>query len=140
MRHKSAERLVEYVCSQASLKNNSFWQSFISADILHNAISSGIVEMLRICFKFFPDLVWTKMPNEGYIMQDAIRNRQKNVFSLLCNMPIGKLLVLKVGESQNTTSHLAAKLSSSSRLASIPGAAFQMQKELQWFKVCLMFY
>lgn len=80
------------------------------------------------------------MPNEGYIMQDAIRNRQENVFNLLCNMPIGKLLVLKVGESQNTTSHLAAKLSSSSRLASIPGAAFQMQKELQWFKVCLMLH
>lgn len=135
LRHKSALRLVEYVCSQALIMNSSlFWQSFISADILYNTISSGIVEILRIYFQFFPDLIWTKMPYEGYIMQVAIKNRQEKVFSLLCKMPIGKLLVLVVDESQNTTSHLAARLTSSPQLASISGAAFQMQKELQWFK------
>ncbi|XP_028768989.1 ankyrin repeat-containing protein NPR4-like isoform X2 [Neltuma alba] len=135
LRHKSAERLVEHVCSQAFIMNNFiFWQSFVSADILYNTISSGIVEILRICFKFFPDLIWTKMPNEGYIMQVAIKNRQEKVFSLLCKMPIGRLLVLVVDESQNTTSHLAARLTSSPQLASVSGAAFQMQKELQWFK------
>ncbi|KAK4275381.1 hypothetical protein QN277_018473 [Acacia crassicarpa] len=135
LRHKSAEILVEHVCSQASITNNSlFWQSFISAEILRNTISSGIVEILRICFQFFPDLIWTKMPNEGYIMQVAIKNRQEKVFSLLSKMPIGKLLVLVVDESQNTTSHHAARLSSSPRLALVSGPAFQMQKELRWFK------
>ncbi|KAE9598520.1 hypothetical protein Lal_00020996 [Lupinus albus] len=135
LRHVFAMRLVEYVCSQVSTMNDSqFWQSFVSADIISSATSSGIVEMLRICFQFFPDLVWTYMPNEGYIAQVAIKNRQEKVFSLLCKMPIiCKIFILVVDESQNTTSHLAAKFASP-QLASISGAAFQMQKELQWFK------
>lgn len=140
LKHESSVRLVEYVCSQALTMNDSqFCQSFVSADILYNAASSGIVEILRTCFHFFPDLVWTKMPNEGYIVQVAIKNRQEKVFSLLCKMPIGKMLVLVIDESQNTTSHLAARLTSP-KLESISGAAFQMQKELQWFKVCLILH
>ncbi|XP_027341138.1 uncharacterized protein LOC113854380 [Abrus precatorius] len=135
LRHLSAVSLVEFVCSQVSTVNNSeFWQSFVSADIIFNATSSGIVEMLRICFQFFPDLVWTRLPNEGFVAQIAIHNRQEKVFSLLCKMPIiCKFLMLALDESQNTTSHIAARFSSS-QLASISGAAFQMQKELQWFK------
>ncbi|KAK7288523.1 hypothetical protein RIF29_01984 [Crotalaria pallida] len=135
LRHIFATRLVEYVCSQVSTMNDSqFWQSFVSADIISNATSSGIVEILTTCFRFFPDLVWTYMPNEGYIAQVAIKNRQEKVFSLVCKMPIiCKIFILAVDESQNTTSHLAAKYAHP-QLASISGAAFQMQKELQWFK------
>ncbi|RDX83823.1 Ankyrin repeat-containing protein ITN1, partial [Mucuna pruriens] len=135
LRHTSAVRLVELVCKQVSTTNDSqFWQSFVSADIIFNATSSGIVEFLRICFQFFPDLVWTGKPNEGFVAQIAIKNRQEKVFSLLCKMPIiCKFLMLALDESQNTTSHLAARFVSP-QLASISGAAFQMQRELQWFK------
>ncbi|AET00367.1 putative ankyrin repeat-containing domain, PGG domain-containing protein [Medicago truncatula] len=134
LRHVNAVRLVEFVSSQASNLNDcQFWQSFVSADIIFSATSSGIVEILRICFRFFPDLIWTHMPNEGYVAQIAIKNRQQKVFSLLCKMPIiFKLLVLALDESQNTTSHLAARLAS--QVESISGSAFQMQRELQWFK------
>lgn len=132
-----AVRLVEFVSSQASNLNDcQFWQSFVSADIIFSATSSGIVEILRIFFKFFPDLVWTHMPSEGYVAQIAIKNRKQKVFSLLCKMPIiCKLLVLAIDESQNTTSHMAARFAS--QVESISGAAFQMQRELKWFKVCL---
>jgi hypothetical protein len=44
--------------------------------------------------------------------------------------------VLALDESNNATSHLAAEFASQVKL--IPGAAFQMQRELQWFKVCLI--
>ncbi|CAI8596674.1 unnamed protein product [Vicia faba] len=134
LRHVYAVRLVEFVSTQASTMNdNQFWQSFVSADIIFSATSSGIVELLTICFRFFPDLVWTRIPNEGYVAQIAIKNRQEKVFSLLCKMPIiCKLLVLALDESQNTTSHLAARFAP--QVESISGAAFQMQRELQWFK------
>ncbi|KAL2322742.1 hypothetical protein Fmac_027121 [Flemingia macrophylla] len=135
LRHTSAVRLVEFVCTQVSNTNDSqFWQSFVSANIVFNATAAGIVEILRVCFQFFPDLVWTHLPNEGFVAQIAIKNRQEKVFSLLCRMPvICKFLVLTIDESQNTTSHLAARFASS-QLATISGAAFKMQKELQWFK------
>ncbi|CAL5202276.1 unnamed protein product [Lathyrus oleraceus] len=134
LRDVYAVKLVEFVSSQASTMNdNQFWQSFVSADIIFSATSSGIVELLTICFRFFPDLIWTHIPNEGYVAQIAIKNRQEKVFSLLCKMPIiCKLLVLALDESQNTTSHLAARFAFQTK--TISGAAFQMQRELQWFK------
>jgi hypothetical protein len=132
-------RLVEFLCSQASAKNDcQFWQSFVSAEIILSATSSGIVEILRICFLFFPDLIWSHIPNEGYVAQIAISNRQEKVFSLLCKKPtICKMQVLTLDESKYATSHLAATRFAS-QVDLIPGAAFQMQRELQWFKVCLI--
>jgi hypothetical protein len=44
--------------------------------------------------------------------------------------------LVTLDESNNTASHLAARLAS--QIESISGAAFQMQRELQWFKVCLI--
>lgn len=109
---------------------------FVSPNIIFNVTSSGIVEMLRICFQFFPDLVLTHIPNEGNVVQIAIKNRQEKVFRLLRKMPTNfKLLVLQLDESQNTTSHMVARLASP-QVTSISGATFQMQRELQWFKVC----
>ncbi|WJX31572.1 hypothetical protein P8452_19986 [Trifolium repens] len=135
LRCLSAVKLAEFVFAQASTMNDyQFWQSFVSPEILFRATSSGIVEILETCFKFFPDLVWTHIPNEGYLVQIAIKNRQEQVFTLLCKMPIMcKLLVLAIDESNNTTSHLAARFSS--REESNLGAAFQIIKELEWFKV-----
>ncbi|KAL4343269.1 hypothetical protein HN51_061570 [Arachis hypogaea] len=135
LRQVFSERLVEHVCSQAStMSNTQFWESFVSMEIIYNATSSGIVEILRICFQFFPDLVWTRIPNEGYIVQIAIKYRQEKVFGFICKMPIiSKILILALDESHNTTSHLAAR-SAHSQLLSVSGAAFKMQKELQWFK------
>jgi hypothetical protein len=130
-------RLVEFVLSEASTMNDyQFWQSFVSPEIIFSAASSDTVEILRICFHFFPNLVWTHIPNEGYVLQIAIKYRQENVFRFLCKMPIiCKLLVLALDESNNTTSHLAARFSS--RVESISGEAFQLITELRWLKVCL---
>jgi hypothetical protein len=134
----SAVKLVEFVCSQASTMHDyQFWKSFVSPEIIFNATSSGTVEILRICFSFFPDLAWTHIPNEGYLVQIAIKYRQKNVLRFLCKMSIiWKLLVLAVDESNNTTSHLAARVSP--KVESVTGEAFQLIYELQWLKVCLL--
>ncbi|GAU41207.1 hypothetical protein TSUD_128830 [Trifolium subterraneum] len=135
LRRLSAVKLAEFVFAQASTMNDyQFWQSFVSPEILFSATSSGIVEILETCFQFFPDMVWTHIPNEGYLIQIAIKNRQQQVFRLLCEMPIMcKLLVLAIDESNNTTSHLAARFSS--QVDSNLGAAFQIARELRWFKV-----
>jgi len=131
-------RLAELVLSQASTMNRyQSWQSFVSPEIIFNATSSGIVEILKTCFHFFPDLVWTHIPNEGYVIQIAIKNRQENVMRLLCKMPIiCRLLVLQLDESSNTASHLAARFYSKKGSGLV--APFQMRRELKWFQVCLI--
>ncbi|RHN66909.1 putative ankyrin repeat-containing domain, PGG domain-containing protein [Medicago truncatula] len=132
--HLSAVRLTEFVFSQASAMNDyQFYESFVSADIIFNATSSGIVEILSICFQFFPELVWTHIPNEGYLIQIAIKNRQEKVIRLLSEMPIiCKLLVLAIDESNNTTSHLAARVCSNNK--STLGAALQVERDSQWLQ------
>ncbi|MCI05664.1 ankyrin repeat protein, partial [Trifolium medium] len=115
LKHVSAVRLVEFLCSQALANNDSeFWRSFASVNVIFDAASSGIVEILRICFRFFPDMVWNHMPHGGYATQIAIENRQEKVFSFLCKMPtISKMQVMQVesGYRQDyvASSHLAAK-------------------------------
>jgi hypothetical protein len=91
-------RLVEFVISQASTMNDyQLWQSFVSPKIIFSATSSGIVEILRFCFHCNPDLVWTHIPNEGNVVQIAIKNRKEKVFRLLCKIPIiCKLLTFAV--------------------------------------------
>jgi hypothetical protein len=130
--------VVEFLCSQVSAKNDcQLWPYFVSAGIIFNATSSGIVEILKICFQFYPDLVWTYEPIEGYVTQIAIVNRQEKVFNFLCKMPIiCKNQITTLEDGYNNTSHRVARFAS--QVESIPGAAFQMQRELQWFKVCLI--
>ncbi|CAJ2639936.1 unnamed protein product [Trifolium pratense] len=136
LRHVYAVILTEFVISRASTMNSNdypFWQSFVSPEIIFSATSSGIVEILETCFQFFPDLVWTHIPNEGNVIQIAIKNRQEKVFRFLCKMPIiCQLLVLAIDESNNTASHLAARFTS--KIESTSGEALQMIRELQWFQ------
>ncbi|PNX82897.1 ankyrin repeat protein [Trifolium pratense] len=142
LRHVYAVRLVEFLCSEASTENDGeFWESCIATDMICTAASAGIVEILSICFRSFPDLVWSHDRNEGYVAEIAINNRQEKVFSLLCKMPtICKMQVLGIRPppdyGRHTSAYKAAKLAT--KIESIPGAAFQMQRELQWFKVCLI--
>ncbi|CAJ2640899.1 unnamed protein product [Trifolium pratense] len=140
LRHVYAVRLVEFFCSQTSTENDrKFWESPVAASMICIAASFGIVEILSICFRSFPDLVWSHNRNEGYVAEIAINNRQEKVFSLLCKMPtICKMQVLGIRpppdyDVRHTSAYEAAKLAT--KIESIPGAAFQMQRELQWFKV-----
>ena len=67
----------------------------------------------------------------------AIEHRQEEVFNLfLRNYPNNEVDGFWPAEQANT-SHVAAKLTYCPKITSIASAAFQMQKELQWFNVSL---
>ena len=57
-----------------------------------------------------------------------------NLVMLLVGENAGAYAGTKV-EGQNNILHLAANLAPTPQLHSVPGPAFQMQRELQWFKV-----
>ena len=44
-------------------------------------------------------------------------------------------MITSIDNSGNNMLHMAGFLAPSSQLSRIPGAALQMQRELQWFKV-----
>ncbi|KAI4347916.1 hypothetical protein L6164_008689 [Bauhinia variegata] len=66
----------------------------------------------------------------------AIQYRQAKVFNLIYGVTssIRANLANVNDESGNTALHMAALLAPSEQLNCIPGAALQMQRELQWFK------
>ena len=66
------------------------------------------------------------------IFDVAVLHRREKVFNLIHRVNYTTNLFLTEGNSGNNILHLAAKLVPSSEVA---GAALQMQRELQWFKV-----
>ncbi|KAL9463711.1 hypothetical protein AB3S75_001510 [Citrus x aurantiifolia] len=94
----------------------------------------GIYEIVMgIIISFFPAPLYFKDKDGNFIFDAAVEHRQQKVFNIIFNMPkqytIARLANVDV-KGENTL-HLAARSVPSSE---VPGAALQMQRELQWFK------
>ena len=101
------------------------------------AVSLGIYEVVNEILKAYIGLV--SFTNElGYHMLSlAVKHRQEKVFNLLykvCHPMVRDQLTMGKNIGGDTILHIAAVLAPSSE---IPGAALQMQHELQWFKVII---
>ncbi|TXG68622.1 hypothetical protein EZV62_003557 [Acer yangbiense] len=144
LKHECAVELVNHVCTQ--LSNMSFQEIYHfltnpNFNILDSAIKCGIEEIVRTLLLQFPDLISIKevLPNRN-ILQAAIEYRQENIVNVI--KEISTTTTKKLGsyfiESKGVTLHLAGKLAPAFKLFSVSGAALQMQRELQWFKVSIM--
>ena len=100
------------------------------------AVKQGRVEFVTEILKACPDLVWflEKSTNRNFFMF-AVLHRQDEVFRLLCRSPAKNLLFTVVDSDKNNILHFAAMLEPSARHNTVPGAAFLMQREVQWYKV-----
>ncbi|KAL2458880.1 Ankyrin repeat family protein [Forsythia ovata] len=102
--------------------------------VLHQATADGVIEIVEISLKFFPDLLWY-MYNNRSILHCAIENRREKLFNLMIDlMAQNTFAASKLDEVSNNILHLAAKLAPSPQLNAVSGSALQMQRELQWFK------
>ncbi|TXG68383.1 hypothetical protein EZV62_003318 [Acer yangbiense] len=104
------------------------------------AVSLGIYEVVNEILMAYIGLV--SFTNElGYHMLSlAVKHRQEKVFNLLyevCHPMVRDQLTMGKNIGGDTILHIAAVLAPSSE---IPGAALQMQHELQWFKVIIYIY
>ncbi|XP_021804961.1 uncharacterized protein LOC110749210 isoform X3 [Prunus avium] len=138
LRHHCAVELVQQICKQISKKNISERLDYLlKLEILNTATVNGTTEILRTLLNFFPDLIWVRFRNNRFlVLTYAIEHRHENLFRMVCDKTArNKLMAFAVLEPRETILHLAAKLPPLSQLSSISGAALQMQRELQWFKV-----
>ncbi|XP_071924553.1 uncharacterized protein [Coffea arabica] len=79
---------------------------------------------------------YANIPTGRLLLHVAIEHRRVEIFNYLINL-IGKNTKAYADlqlEGKNNSLHLAAKLAPTPQLQSVPGPAFQMQRELQWFK------
>ncbi|XP_062175300.1 uncharacterized protein LOC133880360 [Alnus glutinosa] len=81
-----------------------------------------------------PFLQWSRGVDRTSIFSFAVLHRQPKIFSLIYGLPIKKSMTTWVDKNGNTMLHMAGIIGDSNQINQIPGAALQMQRELQWFK------
>ena len=136
-RHHCAVELVKQFCLELSRSQMSWRLNYIlNSEILYIATLNGITEIISKLLEFCPDLIWARLNNNQYLLLPfAIELRHEKVFHLVCDHTARSKLIATTLLESGTILHLAAKLAPPAQLTSVCGAALQMQRELQWFKV-----
>lgn len=144
-RHLDALKLVRFICTQLDKKSDSAVKEYffprMSPPILHLATKHGIFELVEVCLNYFPDLVWEESWEGKHLLHAAVEHRRERIFDHIMRLVGGSAGIYTKKElaGENNILHLAARLAPWRQLHSVPGPAFQIQRELQWFKVKLWF-
>ena len=130
-----ARQLVHSIWREVRLLQNRQLSDYVET-FLFEAAKMGNAELLIIVIRSYPDLIWKKDGKGRSIFHIAVLHRQKNVFNIIYEIGAIKDMILTYvdHEAQNIL-HLAGILPPSSLLNGVSGAAFQMQREMLWFKV-----
>ncbi|KAK4593416.1 hypothetical protein RGQ29_017504 [Quercus rubra] len=99
------------------------------------AIKEGIFEFFFEMVKADPQYLWSSDEKSANTFSVAVQYRHAKIFSLIYGLDIKSALTSSVDPSnENNLLHMAGMLAPSTSINDIPGAALQMQRELQWFK------
>ncbi|CAI9095086.1 OLC1v1030945C1 [Oldenlandia corymbosa var. corymbosa] len=140
--HQDALNLVHFICKILQKRSKSeILEYFLpsesdSPEILHLATEHGVYELVQVCLNYFPDLIWYANNDKRQLLHVAIEHRRPLIFNHIIEL-IGentKAYADVEDEDKNNILHLAANLAPTPQLHSVRGPAFQMQRELQWFK------
>ncbi|KAM1075849.1 hypothetical protein PS2_023179 [Malus domestica] len=103
---------------------------------VYEAAENGIVELVVSLIKTKPDLLFRRSSGRN-IFHYAVECRQEKVYSLIYGVGKRNLITTFLDESDNGMLHCAGMLSplAKENLDRISGAALQMQRERQWYKV-----
>ncbi|KAB2610767.1 ankyrin repeat-containing protein [Pyrus ussuriensis x Pyrus communis] len=103
---------------------------------IFEAVRKGNVEFITHICKANPELLWATNDKGRGIFHFAIECRQEKIYNLLYGISAKKRMILRADKDNNNKLHVAGLLSPSAQaqLNRIPGAALQMQRELQWYK------
>ncbi|KAE9450249.1 hypothetical protein C3L33_17843, partial [Rhododendron williamsianum] len=128
--------LFRFLCSEIAKSNFTKVQS-IFKPVLLNAIRMGNSEIVEEIILSFPIALLFASQDDRNIFQEAILWRRERVFNLIYQMDIGFRFMAHRDKLLNNGLHLAALLGHEQQInlkASVPVAALQMQRELQWYK------
>ncbi|KAL8241212.1 hypothetical protein R6Q59_014567 [Mikania micrantha] len=140
--HTQALQLLRFICSEIAKLDSKMVRDLIGQS-LQVAAAMGNVEVVEEILISFPNAIYLMNMNKLGVFQIAISYRKANVFNLLYQITTQRhLLLTQRDAAYNTSLHLAAYLvggtndeASLDLRSSAPGAALQLQRELQWFKV-----
>ncbi|XP_059429411.1 ankyrin repeat-containing protein NPR4-like isoform X2 [Corylus avellana] len=136
--HVQANELLGIMCKQFLDSDCDQWEDSKGSYAIFYAIENGILKFVDKIAKESPKvLMWSKSDDERFpnALWAAIFHRQAEIFSLICGVAdrYGSLK-FSYDKHGNNILHTAGKLPPSTLINRTAGAAFQMQKELQWYK------
>ncbi|XP_042026883.1 uncharacterized protein LOC121774031 [Salvia splendens] len=106
-----------------------------SSELFFIAAESGNDDFLVELFNNDHNLLYKVNMDRHSIFHVAVLRRYVKVFNLMYELGGTKdLLATYVDNDGNNILHLAGKLAPQNQLDTIPGAAWQMQREVMWFK------
>ena len=134
--HAQALEILLCFCRKISGFDESQLQKASAYEAMLEAAKHGIVEFIIEMTRVCPDLLWVVDEDLRGIFSHAILCRREKIFNYIFQLKGSRQLVTShIDAFDNNMLHLAGMLAPSSELDRRPGAALQMQRELQWFKV-----
>ncbi|KAI3861009.1 hypothetical protein MKX03_026678 [Papaver bracteatum] len=135
--NEQASKLVSNMLEQidATMNKSDVIDFFKKSSLMKTAIEYGTTEVIVKCLKKFPYLLWSEMEGQTMV-QIAIAERNDKIFNFICKKSEEDMdeLNSRTDDKRNTILHYAADIAPSHQLNSVSGAAFQMQREAQWFQ------
>ncbi|KAG2669435.1 hypothetical protein I3760_14G034600 [Carya illinoinensis] len=135
--HVHSKEVLSQMCQVISQSSNQQLEDGLVNTAIFWAAKKGIVEFVSEMLETNPKLVLSIVDhNKRNIFMLGVVHRQEKIFSLL-NRLDGKMSrsFISLGDKYgNNMLHMAGMIEDSTRINQIPGAALQMQRELQWFK------
>jgi hypothetical protein len=139
--HVQSQKLLDRMCKEVTISNNEQRLKGLLYDAIFRSIERGNFEFIFSIVRASPDLLWRSNYKEQArpIFSCAVLHRQAKIFSLVYKLDVKNALTDWVDRERNSILHMAGMTGGSTLLNQIPGAALQMQRELQWFKVISLF-
>ncbi|KAG2726110.1 hypothetical protein I3760_01G097500, partial [Carya illinoinensis] len=132
--HEQSRQLLHHMCKEILISNQEGRSKGNVYQAIFRSIKEGSFEFVHDVVKANPDLLWTFDSNSRNIFSYAVLCRQAKIFSLIYGLDAKSNMVYERDNSGNNILHMAGMAPVSIMLDRIPGAALQMQRELQWFK------
>ncbi|KAF8036203.1 hypothetical protein BT93_C2032 [Corymbia citriodora subsp. variegata] len=138
LRHMAALELTKQVCIVMSYKNIIEITDYFDMNfLLFQATGKGINEFVKCCIQFFPELIWSTPYGESLITRAVTFRRERTLGLFLKVSSTNELSLFNMPtwqESRDMMLAAAQYAPTLNPLTNVPGAAFKMQRELQWYK------
>ena len=134
--HFLSRELLSRMKDQILISNEQQRKTGCVYSAILRASKEGNFELVFDIVKADPQLVWSNDEKSRSIFSAAVHYRHAKIFSLIYGLDIKSALTgSRDSSNMNNLLHMAGMSAPSTSINDIPGAALQMQRELQWFKV-----
>lgn len=133
--HARSLDILDYMCEVVKHLDTQEMEDGLVYAAIFRAVRRGIIEFVIGLCKVDPDILWRNNSMGRNIFHYSIECRQEKIYSLIYGVDQRNLIATFADTYGNDMLHLAGMLSPTEKLDRISGAALQMQREKQWFKV-----